>query len=151
MHDENTQGIRAIAWVGPLRQLWIANEDLHRILIVDSDGKYVGKVKTKNPVGMIFDKESGLVFVGSKKSSKNTGSVYGIDILTQKVEKTFTLLGGETMSHPTGLAVHGDILFVGEQSMNVILTFNILTERFIRQIIGPLQNDGVEALALSDC
>jgi DNA-binding beta-propeller fold protein YncE len=151
LHDENTQGIRAVAWVEPLHQLWIANEDLHRILIVDSNGKYVGKVKTKNPVGMIFDKESGLVFVGSKKSSKNTGSVYGIDIQTQKVVKTFTLLGGETMSHPTGLAVHGDILFVGEQSMNVILTFNIVTERFIRQIIGPLQNDGVESLLLSDC
>ena len=141
--------MRSIAWVG--KQLWIANEDLHRIVIVDTFGVYLAKVKVKNPVGLIYDKEKGIVFVGSKKSSKSTGSVFGIDIITLKVVKTFTLLGGETMNHPTGLAFLGDTLFIAEQSMNVVLTFNITTQRFIRQIIGPMDSPGVEYLALSDC
>ena len=149
MHDESTQGARAIVWVG--KQLWIANENLHRIIIVDSDGDYLAKVKVKNPVGLIYDAERGMVFVGSKKSSKSTGSVFGIDILTMKIVKTFTLLGGETMNHPTGLAVHGDTLFIAEQAMNVVLTFSVTTERFLHQIIGPMDNAGIESLALSDC
>ena len=55
------------------------------------------------------------------------------------------------MNHPTGLAVDADTLFVAEQSMNVVLTFNITTQRFIRQIIGPMANDGIESIILSDC
>ena len=149
LHDDSTQGMRAIVWVGT--QLWIANEDLHRIIIVDNEGRYVGKVKIKNPVGLIYSKSKNLVFVGSKKSSKSTGSVYGIDVYTQKILKTFTLLGGETMSHPTGLAVSGETLFVGEQSMDVVLTFNITTERFLRQIIGRMNSGGIESITLSDC
>ena len=141
--------MRAIVWVGKL--LWIANEDLHRIIIVDSNGKYVGKVKVKNPVGLIYNQNRNLVFVGSKKGSKSTGSVYGIDAFTQKIVKTFTLLGGETMNHPTGLAVSGDTLFVGEQSMDVVLTFNVTTERFLRQIIGRMNSGGIESIVLSDC
>lgn len=124
---------------------------MHRILIVDSSGNYVGKIKVKNPVGLIYDMSRNMVFVGSKKSSKSTGSVYGIDVPSLKIVKTYTLLGGETMSHPTGIAISGDTLFVGEQTMNVVLTFNITTERFLHQVIGPMENDGIEHISLSDC
>lgn len=144
-----SKGVRSIVWVG--KQLWTTNEDLHRILIVDNNGNYVGKIKVKNPVGMIYDHSRNMVFVGSKKSSKSTGSVFGIDVLSMKIIKTFTLLGGETMSHPTGIAINGDTLFVAEQTMNVVLTFNITTERFLHQVIGPMENDGIEHIALSDC
>ena len=138
-------------WVEAMHQLWIANEDLHRIVIVNSNGQYVGKVKVRNPLGLLFDEQKRMVFVGSKKSNKDTGSIYGISIDTLEIVKKFTLLGGETMNHPTGLAVDTDTLFVAEQSMNVVLTFNITTERFIRQIIGPMANDGIESIVLSDC
>lgn len=151
MHDEKTQGLRAILWVEPLQQLWIANEDLHRILLVDYNGKYVGKIKIKNPIGLVYDHERSLVFVGSKKSSKDTGAVYGINIFSKKVVKTFTLLGGETMNHPTGLAVNGDTLFVAEQRMDVVLTFNITTERYLKQIISKMSSGGIEHIALSNC
>lgn len=143
--------MRAIVWVEAMHQLWIANEDLHRIVIVNSNGQYVGKIKVRNPLGLLYDDRRRLVFVGSKKSNKDTGSVYGISIDTLNIGKKFTLLGGETMNHPTGLAVSSDVLFVAEQSMNVVLTFNITTERFIRQIIGPMANDGIESIVLSDC
>lgn len=138
-------------WVDALQQLWIANENLHRIIVVDNIGKYIGKIKVKNPVGMVFDKEKKMVFVGSKKSSKNTGAVFGININTRRVEKIFTILGGQAMNHPTGLAVSGDTLFVGEQSMNVVLTFNITSERYMREIINHMSNGGIEHIALSKC
>jgi hypothetical protein len=151
MHDEETQGLRAILWIEPLQQLWIANEDLHRILLVDYNGKYVGKIKIKNPIGLVYDLKRSLVYVGSKKSSKDTGAVYGIDIFTKKVVKKFSLLGGETMNHPTGLAVSGDTLFVAEQKLNVVLTFNITTERYMKQIISKMSGGGIEHIALSYC
>ena len=143
--------MRAVVWVEPLHQLWIANQDLHRIIIVDNVGRYVSKVKVKNPIGLLFDNKHSMVFVGSKKSNGNTGSVFGIDIKTRKVVKTFTLLGGETMSHPAGLALYGDVLYVAEQTVNVVLTFNLTTERFIRQIIGPIVTTGIESIILSNC
>ena len=151
MHDPNTQGIRAIVWVEHLQQLWIANENLHRVLIVDSIGRFVGTAKIKNPVGLFYDRTKNIVFVGSKKSSKNTGAVFGIDTATRRVDKIFTLLGGETMNHPTGIVVSGDVLFVAEQTMNVVLTFNVTSERYIKEIIGKMNYGGVEHLALSDC
>jgi hypothetical protein len=143
--------VRAIVWVEAMHQLWIANEDLHRIVIVNNNGQYVGKVKIRNPLGLLYDGKRRIVYVGSKKSNKDTGSVYGISIDTLNIVTRFTLLGGETMNHPTGLAVDADTLFVAEQSMNVVLTFNITTQRFIRQIIGPMANDGIESIILSDC
>ena len=114
-------------------------------------GRYVGKIKVKNPVGMFLDSERNMMFVGSKKSSKNTGAVYGIDIVEKRVVKIYTLLGGETMNHPTGIVAHNDILYVAEQTMNVVLTFNITSERYLKQIIPKMKSSGVEHLALSDC
>jgi hypothetical protein len=151
VHDEHTQGVRAIVWVEPLQQLWVANENLHRVLLVDINGKYVGKIKIKNPVGMFYDHDKKMVFVGSKKSSKNTGAVFGVNIYEKRVVKIFTLLGGETMNHPTGITVSGDILFIAEQTMNVVLTFNITSERYVKQIISKMNNGAIEHLALSNC
>jgi hypothetical protein len=88
------------------------------------------------------------------------------------------------MDHPTGLAVHDDVLFVAEQvrprdaasmppsaflllhlahlprtqrllvmcqTRNVVLSFNVTSGRYIRQVIGALNTDGIESIALSDC
>jgi hypothetical protein len=77
---------------------------------VDSDGKKLGEIKVINPVGMFFDPQRNMVFVGSKKGSavkkvhKSQGAVYGIDIESRLIVKTFALLGSDSMSHPTGQA-----------------------------------------------
>mmetsp|Transcript_35424 Transcript_35424/g.33616 ORF Transcript_35424/g.33616 Transcript_35424/m.33616 type:complete len:335 (-) Transcript_35424:388-1392(-) len=67
LHDEWTRGLRAIAWVQPSEQLWIANEDLHRIIIVDKNGQLVIRIKIKNPIGLLFNRERNMVFIGAKK------------------------------------------------------------------------------------
>ena len=131
--------------------LWIANENLHRVIIVDSLGRYVARVKVKNPIGLLYVPEKDWVFVGSKKSNKDTGAVYAVNVTSLEIMKKYTLLGGSTMDHPTGLAVYDDILYVAEQSMNVVLSFNVTSGRYIKQVIGKLNVDGIESLALSDC
>ena len=131
--------------------LWIANENLHRVIIVDNLGRFVARVKVKNPIGMLYVPEREWVLVGSKKSNKDTGAVYAVNVTSLEIMKKYTLLGGSTMDHPTGLAVYEDILFVAEQSMNVVLSFNLTSGRYIKQVIGKLNVDGIESLTLSDC
>ncbi len=114
-------------------------------------GRYVDKVKIKNPIGLLYSPALGLIFVGSKKSSKSTGAVFAINVTSRAIAKTYTLLGGSTMDHPTGLAIHEDTLFVAEQSMNVVLSFNVTSGRYITQVVGTLNADGVEHIMLSDC
>jgi len=37
------------------------------------------------------------------------------------------------------------------QTRNVVLSFNVTSGRYIRQVIGALNTDGIESIALSDC
>jgi hypothetical protein len=163
VHDTATQGVRGVLWIKRLKQLWIANEDTHRVIIVNELGQYVGKIKIKNPIALyvaadVHDPKSPsyeLVYVTSKKnpkksSNKQTGAVYGINMHTWQVNKTFTILGGQTMNHPTSVVAHEDVLFVAEQNNNVVLSFNITSSRYIRQVFS-LKSGEIEQLALSTC
>ena len=153
--NDNQKSIANPTYDNPLEEgpgtLWIANENLHRVIIVDSLGRFVARVKVKNPIGLLYVPEKDWVFVGSKKSNKETGAVYAVNVTSFEVMKKYTLLGGSTMDHPTGLAVYDDILYVAEQSMNVVLSFNVTSGRYIKQVIGKLNVDGIESLTLSDC
>jgi hypothetical protein len=80
-HNDTTQGVRAVRWIKSTKQMWIANENLNHVLIVDSHGYFVDKIKIKNPIGMHVDEDRhSMVFIGSKKTSKYSGAVYGVDI-----------------------------------------------------------------------
>lgn len=93
----------------------------------------------------------GIVFIGSRsKKLAGGGAVYGYDINTFQRMKTFSLLGKVGMMHPAGITHYKDILFVGEQSENSILTFNISTERFIKTIVNKFDSN-IEHIMLSDC
>ena len=131
--------------------LWIANEDYNRVFIVDKDAKEVGWIRIQNPVGMFYDSTRGIVFVGSKsKKATGGGAVYGIDINTWSVVKTFQLLGKVGLVHPTGLLVYEDILYVAEQTSNLILAFNVTTQRFLSNVVSSFPDD-VEQITLSYC
>jgi hypothetical protein len=45
---------------------------------------------------------------------------------------------------------HEDVLFVAEQNNNVVLSFNITSSRYIRQVFS-LKSGEIEQLALSTC
>lgn len=55
-----------------------------------------------------------------------------------------------TCGHLTGIVAVEDILFVAEQSLNAVLTFNITSTRFIEEIYKHVSGD-LEQLQLSDC
>eukprot|EP01033_Poteriospumella_lacustris_P005031 gene5031-3592_t len=149
MHEEKERGVRSIVWTKNSTELWIANEDLDSIVIVNRTGKLVGKVSVGKPIGLHYSNESRAdwVFVGSKGSK--TGQVYAVDIFTRTIAATFKYIG---MKHPAGISSYQDVLFVGDQTRNNVVTFNITTGRVIKLIIPAKRIDGeIEQLLVSDC
>lgn len=171
LHIHENQGIRGVKWItreissdssalnsssigvrALAEELWVANEDLNRIVILDKDAVEIAEITITNPIVLLFDPTREIMFVSSKNKKKKGGGggVYGIDVHTRQVVKSFVMLGKAVLNHPTGLAMHGDVLFVGEQEKNVIMTFNITTQRYIREIVSTLPSK-VEHVILSDC
>jgi hypothetical protein len=164
IHNISEQGVRSIAWVprnfssNPEKManvpehLWIANLDHNKVIIVDSTARERGFISVHSPIGMYYDALRGIVYVGSKskKSVGGGGAVYGIEINTLSIVKTFTIIGKVGLMHPTGITAYGDTLFVAEQQSNVVIAFNITSERYIRTII-PRITDPVEQIILSNC
>jgi DNA-binding beta-propeller fold protein YncE len=77
------EGIRDIAFVEGY--LWIANEDLKGISVVDSTGTEIHRIHMRDhakPIGLYYDEEVGLVFVTSRSSY---GAVYGINPISREV------------------------------------------------------------------
>lgn len=155
VHKGSERGLRGLAWVNNYTQLWITNEDIDGIVIVDRDGRYLNKITITSPIGLFApppdDGNSHIVFVGSKVSTTNNknGAVYAIDSTTHAILKTFQFIG---MKHPTGIVSHRDVLFVADQSRNAVVAFNITTTRVIKQIITDTKLPGViEQMILSWC
>ena len=136
--------------------------DIDAVVVVDTLGRYIARVLVTSPLGLTFCSKQHLVFVGSKKGPNNQGAVYGIDPITRTIVKTFVLppqalASGQGLDHPAGLTIHGNILYVAEQSSNAVFTFDITTTQFIRQIIdlnniptlGESNGEVIEQLTLS--
>ena len=148
-HDSSERGIRAIQWVKNYTEMWIANEDMDSVVVVDREGRYLGAITMKSPVGLYHSEADhpNLIFVSSK--SKNSGGVFAFDVRTGKQVKSYQSIG---MNHPTGMVTYEDVLFVNDQSRNAVLTFNITTARVIKLIIPPSRFHGdIEHIVLSHC
>ena len=66
MHGSEERGLRGIAHVN--NNLWIANENKDGVYVISPKGVKVSFVKIKKPVGIFFDNNTSVVFVGSKSS-----------------------------------------------------------------------------------
>lgn len=53
-HDPKERGIRAIQWTKNFTELWIANEDLNAIIIVNREGKYLHHIDIPKPIGLYY-------------------------------------------------------------------------------------------------
>lgn len=148
IHNEKEQGIRSILWVKNSTELWIANEDINQVIIVNREGQYIGNIIMSSPIGLYAsDDRPQVVYIGSK--GKKIGSVYAINIHSHKVLKTFQSIG---MKHPTGITSYHDVLYVGDQTRNAVLAFNITTSRVIKMVIPSTKIKGdIEQLAISQC
>ena len=90
--------------------------------------------------------ELNLTFV-SCKSKDRGGIVYGINVNTLIIEKQYT---HKHVVHPTGITSYAGILYIAEQKLGAILTFDIAKETYL----GPIVTEGVkdiEQIALSPC
>jgi hypothetical protein len=147
LHNTTAQGVRDILWVRNYTQLWIANEDLSAIIVVDQQGTYIGSIALAGAIGLYSTEALPFVFCSSK--SKKNGAVYAINKDTLSIERTYKVIG---MSHPTALVSFEDTLFVGDQTRNVLISFNITSQRYIRQVVAESAMPGViEQMILSDC
>jgi hypothetical protein len=76
--------------------------------------------------------------------------VYAYDAHTAELKKTFQLIGSRGLTHPTGIASHEDVLYVGDQDLNMVVSFNITTKRFLSTVFKDFSTP-IEHIELSPC
>lgn len=144
VHEEEEQGVRGI--VRYKDTIWIANEDLGGVAVVSiSTGEIHDIVLVHNPIGIHYDADSGLIFVGSKRKHWH-GAVYAIDPNILRIIKTYK---ADRMTHPTGITSHKGILYVAEQVQGKILQFDIDTEEYMGTLVKS--ENLLEQLIISPC
>jgi len=74
--------------------------------------------------------------------------VIAVNVDTFEVENRYGLVG---LTHPTGLTVYNDVLYVADQKLKAILTFDIRSERFLEKIWERQAGGDLEQLVLSHC
>ena len=143
--EQHGEGVRGMAMVG--RDLWVANEDIDGVVVIDTrSGLVTDIIPVDAPVGVHFSPAHNLVFIGSKVKHWD-GSVAAFDRRTMRRVQTFKTT---KMTHPTGLAVWGDVLYIGEQDLNRIYAFDITTGMEMGKVIDKLPGQ-IEQILLVDC
>jgi len=148
---ETTQGVRAIAFDFHdtfHQHLWVANEDLGKVLIYDFDGFEVNYVDIANPIGLYLDKGRNAMYIGSK--SITDPKIIVVDTKSLEILGTYR---HPLLTHPTGLAVHAKILYVAAQrptgNNGWLFSFNTTSKDFVDQNVIDIDNP--EQLILAPC
>ena len=87
-----------------------------------------------------------LIFVGSKQKHW-AGAVYSIDIDRLRIINKYTT---NRMDHPTGITSYKNILFVAEQVIGVIYSFDIHNSEFLGTVVSDSPGE-LEQITLSYC
>lgn len=155
IQETQNQGVRSIVWASNDQcdeLLWVANEFEDAVYIIDREATIARTLDVTKPIGLYHSKSSsnpfevGRIYVGSRSKEK-LGSVLCFDTTTFELLATYSMLG---MTHPTGIAVHEDTLYVADQALNSIMSFDLVTGRFISSIWNR-DHGSIEQIALSDC
>ena len=83
-------------------------------------------VMVESPIALAFSSEHRWVFVSSKAKHRE-GMIVVVSYDTYRVVK---VLRTEKMTHPTGLALLGDSLFVAEQFLGNLYVFDIVSGQY---------------------
>lgn len=145
LHDVTEQGVRDVISVDD--KIWLANEDDNSVRVIDAvTGRVEDIISVETPIGLLYHPAKGLVFVSSK-GEKNMGFVYAISVSTKLFVQQYK---SKKMTHPTGMAVHGATLYVANQKLGQIVSFNIHSGKFLRVIVNDMPL-GIEKIVISDC
>ena len=144
-HSKADQGLRSVIHVRT--DIWIAQETYNGVVIASvSTGVIIEVVPIYQPIGLFYDEYLDLVFVGSK-SKRYEGVVYALD---EKKRSVYMQYPHPDITHPTGILTYDGILYVADQNLNQILTFDLNSGEFLR--ILPINLPGnIEQLTLSEC
>ena len=127
--------------------LWIANEDIDGILLVDvQTGMAIDVIVIHNPISLFFDPKSSRIFVSSKRKHWE-GAIFAINPYTYRVSATYT---NNRMNHPTGILVHDGVLFVAEQITAQIMKFDVESKEFLGVAISDIPGE-IEHILLTNC
>jgi hypothetical protein len=137
------QGVRSINFVG--ENLWIADEKSDVIVIVDPQGYVITKLDVRQPIGLYYSVEHGTVFASSRSSY---GCVYGYNATTFDVTQRYHTGG---MTHPTGVVSYRDSLFVLEQAIGNMYSFDVHTGALQHTVLSGLKKQMLEQIVLSNC
>lgn len=144
-HHYDETGVRSI--VNIRTNLLVANEDYNGILVVSINTGLVSEIiPVDKPVGLHYDKHKDILFVGSK-SQKYGGVVYALDGKNYEIIKAYTF---SKMTHPTGITLYDDVLYVGEQNTNAIVKFDVKSGEYLGVVIANIPGT-VEQILLSIC
>ena len=139
------EGVRAV--LGVRTNILIANEDLNGVAVVSSETGLISEIiPVEKPIGLFYDEHTDVVYIGSK-SKKFSGAVYALDGLNLQILGIFAVEG---MDHPAGIAVHGDVLFVCDQTQNIVVAFDTRTQEYLGIVVKDFP-DKVEQIILSNC
>ncbi|RYG68702.1 hypothetical protein EON64_04590 [archaeon] len=145
VHRITEQGVRGITILGD--DLWVANEDIGGVAVVSiSTGVMHNIVVIRNPIGLFFDVDSGLLFVSSKDKHWR-GGVFAIDPHLFRVVHTYSTM---RMNHPSGITAYEGVLYVAELARGEILKFNVTSEKYLGTMVSDAPGE-IEHLLLSPC
>jgi len=145
LHDTTEQGVRGIIVVN--RALWVANEDIGGIAIIDmKTGLVTDIIMLDEPIGLFYSETHKLVFASSKAKHME-GRVVSIDVKTLRIINEYR---SAKMTHPTGVVVHEDTLYVAEQFLGHVFAFDIFSTENLGKVIEKLPGE-IEQIVLSEC
>jgi YVTN family beta-propeller protein len=146
VHDVKEQGVRDVIAVQD--KIWVANEDDNSVRVIDAVTGLVEDIISVSspPIGLLYSPVYGVVFV-SAKGQKDMGLVHAVSVESKKILRRFK---SKRMTHPTGMAIFRSTLFVADQKLGQIVSFNIHSGRFLRIIVSDMPL-GIEKLLMSDC
>ncbi len=127
--------------------LWIANEDIDGILVIDESTGLAQHILTvHNPIHLMFHGKTQQVFASSKRKHWR-GAVFAINPHSMKVIGAYST---NEMDHPTGLAIYENILYVGVQERANIIKFDLKTKKYLGVVVKNVPGE-IEHLLLSPC
>jgi len=125
--------------------VYVSSEEMNAVMVFNKQGAFVSKINVDTPIGLYYDHPSNSLFIGSNGDDQN---VLVYNITTSKLSsKTFS---NDNMSHPAGIVVQGNDLYViGQKSMN-LLHFKVAKREFV-EVLTTFGNDAPEQLLISPC
>lgn len=122
----------------------VASEDDDALIIYDLNAQVLGQISLPDPVGVYYNKNTSLAYVSARDSSNNDAYVVSIDLSSLKIQNYYR---NNNMTHPAGIVIYENIMFVVGHDDQSIFTFDLDTG--VTQTLLSGLSDAPEQVILS--